>query len=104
MDLSTTSALLNTAKINSFFSFHQTDTRKRLVDEIIELRNYTIIRLNLNGEEILKTEQENTLFRKVLEGFLFLYNHISKQYYPNIAFTPLVINGNKFASCILIFR
>lgn len=104
MDLSTTSALLNTAKINSFFSFHQTSDRKRLVEEIMELKNYTIIRLNMTGEEILKTEQENATFKKVLEWFLFLYNHIWKRYYPNIAFTPLVINGHKFASCILIFR
>lgn len=104
MDLSTISALLNTAKINSFFSFHPTDERERIIDEIVELKKYTIIRLNLTSEEILKTEQENTIFRKVLEGFLFLYNHIWKQYYPNIAFTPLIINGHKFASCILIFR
>ena len=67
MDLSTTSALFNTAKINSFFSFHQTDGRKKIVDEIIELKNYTIIRLNLTGEEILKTEQEHSTFKKVLE-------------------------------------
>lgn len=104
MDLSTISALLNTAKINSFFSFHPTDERERIIDEIIELKKYTIIRLNLTSEEILKTEQENAIFRKVLEGFLFLYNHIWKQYYPNIAFTPLIINWHKFASCILIFK
>lgn len=104
MDLSTTSALLNTAKINSFFSFHPTNERKRMVDEIIELKKYTIIRLNLTSEEILKTEQEHSTFKKVLEWFLFLYNHIWKRYYPNIAFTPLIINGHKFASCILIFR
>jgi hypothetical protein len=67
MNLPTTSALFNTAKINSFFSFHPTNERKRIVDEIIELKNYTIIRLNLTGEEILKTEQEHTTFKKVLE-------------------------------------
>lgn len=104
MEISTINTLCNTSKINSFFSFHQTVERKLLVDEIIELKNYTIIRLNLTSEEMLKTVQENSTFRKVLESFLFLYNHLWKQYYPNIAFTPLIINGHKFASCILIFR
>lgn len=104
MNLSTVNALFDTTKFNSFFSFHQTTERKRLVEEIIELKKYTIIRLDLTGEEILKTEQENNTFKKVLEWFLFLYNHIWKQYYPNIAFTPLVINWHKFSSCILIFR
>lgn len=104
MNLSTVNALFDTTKINSFFSFHQTTVRKRLAEEVIELKKYTIIRLNLTSEEILKTEQENATFKKVLEWFLFLYNHIWRQYYPNIAFTPLIINEHKFASCILIFR
>ncbi len=76
MEISTINTLCNTSKINSFFSFHQTVERKLLVDEIIELKNYTIIRLNLTSEEMLKTVQENSTFRKVLESFLFLYNHL----------------------------
>lgn len=67
MNLSTVNALFDTAKINSFFSFYQTTERKRLVEEVIELKKYTIIRLNLTSEEILKTEQENNTFKKVLE-------------------------------------
>ena len=67
MNLSTVNALFDTTKINSFFSFYQTTERKRLVEEIIELKKYTIIRLDLTSEEILKTEQENAIFKKVLE-------------------------------------
>ena len=67
MNLSTVNALFATTKINSFFSFCQTTERKRLVEEIIELKKYTIIRLDLTSEEILKTEQENNIFKKVLE-------------------------------------
>jgi hypothetical protein len=104
MDLQTMNELFITSKMNSFFSFRKTEKRKTLVEEVIELKSYTIIRLHLTNEEVLKTKQEHTIFKEVIESLLFLYNHLSERLYPNIGFTPLVINGNKFPSCIIIFR
>lgn len=104
MDLQTMNELFITSKMNSFFSFRKTEKRKTLVEEVIELKSYTIIRLHLTNEEVLKTKQEHTIFKEVIESLLFLYNHLSECLYPNIGFTPLVINGNKFPTCIIIFR
>jgi hypothetical protein len=104
MDLPTISELFITSKMNSFFGFRKTDKRKSLADEIIELKNYTIIRLNLTHEEILRTKQEHATFKEVIESFLFLYGHLAERLYPNISLSPLVINGHKFPSCIIIFQ
>ena len=78
MDLQTINELFITSKMNSFFGFRKTDKRKSLADEIIELKNYTIIRLNLTNEEILRTKREHTTFKEVIESLLFLNNHIFK--------------------------
>jgi hypothetical protein len=104
IDISLMRALFQTSKVNAFFGFSPTRERSSIVGEVFEHKNYTIIRLELTEDEILKTRQENTLFQKVCEWLLFLYNHRGKSYYPNITFTPLIINGYKFPSCILIFR
>jgi hypothetical protein len=104
MDLLTMNELFITSKMNSFFGFRKTDKRKSLADEIIELKNYTIIRLNLTNEEILRTKREHTTFKEVIESLLFLYGHLAERLYPNISLTPLVINGYKFPSCIIIFQ
>lgn len=96
--------LFTTSKMNAFFSFRKTDKRKMLVEEVIELKSYTIIRLGLTNEEVLKTKQEHVVFKTVIESLLFLYNHLSERLYPNIGFTPLLINWHKFPTCIVIFR
>ena len=92
MDLQTVNELFITSKMNSFFGFRKTDKRKSLAEEIIELKNYTIIRLNLTHEEILRTKQEHATFKEVIESLLFLYGHLAERLYPNISLTPLVIN------------
>jgi hypothetical protein len=97
-------ALFQTSKVNAFFGFTSTSERPSIVGEVFEQKNYTIVRLELTEDEILKTRQENALFQKICEWLLFLYNHRGKSYYPNITFTPLIIHGHKFPSCILIFR
>lgn len=104
MDTQTINQLFITSKLNSFFSFRKTDKRKSLIDEIIELKNYTIIRLNLTNEEILRTKREHATFKEVIESFLFLYGHLAERLYPNISLSPLVINWHKFPSCIIIFQ
>jgi hypothetical protein len=97
-------ALFQTSKVNAFFGFTPTTERPSIVGEVFEQKNYIIIRLELTEDEILKTRQESPLFQKICEWLLFLYNHRGKSYYPNITFTPLIIHGHKFPSCILIFR
>ena len=104
MDTQTMNELFITSKMNSFFWFRKTEKRKTLIEEVIEFNHFTIIRLNLNNDEILLTKKEHETFKPVIESLLFLYNHLSERHYPNIGFTPLMINGHKFAACILIFR
>lgn len=64
-----------------------------------------IFALDLLPEELETIRTENDLWQKVLEAFLFLFNHMSVSFFPNITFGPVIINGEKKINfCVILFK
>ena len=97
--------LVNSSKINAFFSFVPSEKRPHLLRWAYSYRDFSIIALDLLPEEIEKVRANFDTWKKVLEAFLFIHNHISEDFYPNITFSPVIINGDwKAGSCIVLFK
>lgn len=97
--------LVRRSKINAFFSFVPSDKRPHLLRWAYSYRDFSIVALDLLPEEIEKVRANFETWKKVLEAFLFIHNHISEDFYPNITFAPVIINGDeKAGSCIVLFK
>ncbi len=97
--------LVRRSKINAFFSFVPSEKRPHLLRWAYAYRDFSIIALDLLPEEIEKVRANFDTWKKVLEAFLFIHNHISEDFYPNITFAPVIINGDgKAGSCIVLFK
>lgn len=97
--------LIRKSKIPSFFSFIPDSQRKSLVREHYIYKDFMIFALDLLPEELETIRTENDLWQKVLEAFLFLFNHMSVSFFPNITFGPVIINGEKKINfCVILFK
>lgn len=97
--------LVNKSKINAFFSFVPNETRPHLLRWAYAYKDFSIIALDLLPKEVEKVRANFETWKKVLEALLFLHNHISEDFYPNIAFVPVIINGDgKVGTCIVLFK
>lgn len=97
--------LVKRSKINAFFSFIPSSERPHLLRGAYAYRDFSIIALDLLPKEVDKVRANFETWKKVLEAFLFLHNHISEDFYPNITFAPVIVNGDwKAGSCIVLFK